>query len=248
MEDVLKAMWELNIPMLVNHNEVAPSQHELSPIFALTNVRPRSRARGSRARVRAAPSVLSPPVLELSRLTVAPPRLRAPPSSSTPQVSADQNMICMQVMDEIAARHGVKVLQHEKPFAGVNGSGKHSNWGLNTDTGKNLFKPGKTEGSQGDFFAFTAALAYAPPRRRPRRPSDAARRGRRYEAQTPPPARSLLSPLALRNLRNARAKHAGTRSTTTPTCCAARSRARATTTGSARRRRRPRSSRSTRAS
>ena len=49
MEDVLKAMWELNIPMLVNHNEVAPSQHELSPIFALTNVRPRSRARGSRA-------------------------------------------------------------------------------------------------------------------------------------------------------------------------------------------------------
>ena len=90
-------------------------------------------------------------------------------------MSADQNMICMQVMDEIAARHGVKVLQHEKPFAGVNGSGKHSNWGLNTDTGKNLFKPGKTEGSQGDFFAFTAALAYAPPRA-VRAPSDAASR------------------------------------------------------------------------
>ena len=113
MEDVQKAMWELNIPLLVNHNEVAPSQHELSPIFALTNV------------------------------------------------SSDQNIVCLQIMDEIAARHGVKVLQHEKPFAGVNGSGKHSNWGLNTDTGKNLFKPGKTEGTQGDFFAFTAALAYA---------------------------------------------------------------------------------------
>ena len=104
----------LNIPLLVNHNEVAPSQHELSPIFALTNV------------------------------------------------SSDQNIICLQIMDEIAARHGVKVLQHEKPFAGVNGSGKHSNWGLNTDTGKNLFKPGKTEASQGDFFAFTAALACGP--------------------------------------------------------------------------------------
>ena len=117
-------------------------------------------------------------------------------------------MICMQVMDEIAARHGVKVLQHEKPFAGVNGSGKHSNWGLNTDTGKNLFKPGKTEGSQGDFFAFTAALAYAPPRRRPRRPSDAARRGRRYEAETPlPPLAARLSETRARNKRRYAVNH-----------------------------------------
>lgn len=64
-------------------------------------------------------------------------------------------------MDEVAAKLGLKVLNHEKPFKGINGSGKHSNWGLNTDTGKNLFKPGSKEGSQGDFFAFTAALAYA---------------------------------------------------------------------------------------
>merc|ERR1719198_2176243 len=106
LEELQTEMWKVGMSNSVLHNEVAPSQHELSPIFALTNV------------------------------------------------AADQNILCMQVMDEIAARHGVKVLQHEKPFAGVNGSGKHSNWGLNTDTGKNLFKPGKTEGTQGDFFAF----------------------------------------------------------------------------------------------
>ena len=113
MEDVERACWELDMALIVNHNEVAPSQHELSPIFSLTNV------------------------------------------------ASDQNMVCMELMDTIAARYGLKVLQHEKPFAGVNGSGKHCNWGLNTDTGKNLFKPGKTETSQGDFFTFTAALAYA---------------------------------------------------------------------------------------
>lgn len=112
MEEVTQALWDLNIALSVNHNEVAPSQHENSPIFSLTNV------------------------------------------------ASDQNMITMEVMDQIAARHNLKVLWHEKPFAGINGSGKHSNWGLNTDTGKNLFKPGKTETTQGDFFAFTAALAY----------------------------------------------------------------------------------------
>ena len=73
MEDVLKAMWELNIPMLVNHNEVAPSQHELSPIFALTNVRPRSRARGSRADA-------SAPRRPSSRRPFSPHRRAAAPS------------------------------------------------------------------------------------------------------------------------------------------------------------------------
>merc|ERR1719174_3335582 len=67
----------------------------------------------------------------------------------------------MEIMSEVAAAQGLAVLFHEKPFAGVNGSGKHSNWGLNTDSGKNLFKPGKSEESQVDFIASVAALAHA---------------------------------------------------------------------------------------
>jgi len=113
MDDVTDELWELNVALSVNHNEVAPSQHELSPIFSLTNV------------------------------------------------AADNNILCLEVMDKVAAKYGLKVLCHEKPFAGINGSGKHSNWGLNTDSGKNLYKPGKTETTQGDFFAFVAALSHA---------------------------------------------------------------------------------------
>jgi len=99
--------------MKVYHNEVAPAQHEYSPIFSLTNV------------------------------------------------SNDYNQWAMQLSTEIAARHGLVVLHHEKPFAGINGSGKHNNWGLNTDSGKNLYAPGKTEESQADFAAFVTALTYA---------------------------------------------------------------------------------------
>jgi len=67
----------------------------------------------------------------------------------------------LQLSNEVAARHGLVVLHHEKPFAGINGSGKHNNWGLNTDSGKNLYAPGKTEESQADFAAFVTALTYA---------------------------------------------------------------------------------------
>jgi len=73
----------------------------------------------------------------------------------------DNNLMVMQICEEVAPRHGLRALLAEKPFAGVNGSGKHNNWGLNTDTGKNLFAPGKTAETQSDFTAFTAALAYA---------------------------------------------------------------------------------------
>jgi glutamine synthetase len=110
MEDISEACWELNIALKVNHNEVAPAQHELCPVFTLGNV------------------------------------------------ATDQNMVCMGLMDTIAARHGLKCLMHEKPFQGVNGSGKHANWSVGTDTGKYLFNPGSTEEQQGEFFAFTAAL------------------------------------------------------------------------------------------
>jgi glutamine synthetase len=113
MTELQAELWELGVSVFCQHNEVAPSQHELAPIFSLTNV------------------------------------------------AADQNMLMMEVMDTIATRHGLKVLFHEKPFAGINGSGKHNNWGLNTNSGKNLFNPGKTEETQSDFMAFTAALMYA---------------------------------------------------------------------------------------
>ena len=64
-------------------------------------------------------------------------------------------------MDEVAAKHGLAVLTHEKPYAGINGSGKHNNWGLNTDTGKNLFTPGKTAESQANFISMVACLVRA---------------------------------------------------------------------------------------
>jgi len=106
-------MWKLGMSNAVMHNEVAPGQHEISPIFALSNV------------------------------------------------SADQNALCQDVLSHSAMAHGLTLLLHEKPFAGINGSGKHCNWGLNTDTGKNLYVPGKTKQDQQTFVAFVAALTYA---------------------------------------------------------------------------------------
>jgi glutamine synthetase len=111
--ELREELWKLGISCVVNHNEVAPGQLELSPIFSL---------------------------------------------SST---AADDNVLMMEVMDWISTKHGLKILFHEKPFAGVNGSGKHNNWGLNTDTGKNLLAPGKTAESQAEFTTFVAALTYA---------------------------------------------------------------------------------------
>ena len=103
-------MWELGISIHCTHNEVAPAQHEISPIFSLAN--------------------------------------RA----------ADTNILAMEVLHDLAFDHEFAVLFHEKPFAGINGSGKHNNWGLNTDTGANLFVPGETEHETRRFIAFVAAL------------------------------------------------------------------------------------------
>ena len=107
-------MWKLGGMLnAVMINEVAPGQHEISPIFALSNV------------------------------------------------SADQNALCQDVLSQCAIKHGLTLLLHEKPFAGINGSGKRCNWGLNTDTGRNLYVPGKTSEEQQIFVAFVAVLAYA---------------------------------------------------------------------------------------
>lgn len=112
-DDVQAELLNVGIPLTVFHNEVAPSQHEFSPIFKLTNV------------------------------------------------AADENILSMEVCEDVAVRHGLSILFHEKPFAGINGSGKHSNWGLNTDTGKNLYVPGKDDAAQESFMAFVAALTRA---------------------------------------------------------------------------------------
>ena len=103
-------MWELGISIHCTHNEVAPAQHEISPIFNLANL------------------------------------------------AADTNVLAMDVLRDLAFDHGFAALFHEKPFAGINGNGKHNNWGLNTDTGANLFVPGETDYENRRFVAFVAAL------------------------------------------------------------------------------------------
>ena len=110
MEELDAELWKLGILAKTEHNEVAPAQHELAPIYTTTN-----------------------------RAT-------------------DQNQLTMEIMQRVAAKHGMVCLLHEKPFAGVNGSGKHDNWSLATDTGENLLKPGKTPSQNAQFLLFLAAF------------------------------------------------------------------------------------------
>ena len=110
MKDLDEQLWRLGILSKTKHNEVAPCQHELAPIYTDVNS------------------------------------------------ACDDNQIVMQVMKKCAAKHNLVCLLHEKPFAGVNGSGKHNNWSLSTDTGKNLFSPGKTPSQNAQFLLFLAAF------------------------------------------------------------------------------------------
>ena len=110
MKDLDETLWALGIPSKTKHNEVAPSQHEMAPIYTDANT------------------------------------------------ACDQNQLVMEVMKKVADRHGLVCLLHEKPFAGVNGSGKHDNWSLSTDTGKNLFRPGSTPSQNARFLLFLAAF------------------------------------------------------------------------------------------
>ena len=110
MKDLDEELWKLGVYAKTEHNEVAPAQHELAPVFTTGNI------------------------------------------------AADQNQLTMEIMQKVASRHGLVCLLAEKPFAGVNGSGKHDNWSLNTDTGKNLFKPGKTPSQNAQFLLFLAAF------------------------------------------------------------------------------------------
>nr|WP_326190282.1 glutamine synthetase III [uncultured Oscillibacter sp.] len=110
MKDLDETLWALGVLSKTKHNEVAPSQHEMAPIYSDANT------------------------------------------------ACDQNQLAMEVMKKVADRHGLVCLLHEKPFAGVNGSGKHDNWSLSTDTGKNLFKPGSTPSQNAQFLLFLAAF------------------------------------------------------------------------------------------
>ena len=113
MEDLNETLWKYGILAKTEHNEVAPAQHEMAPIFSTTNL------------------------------------------------ATDQNQLTMEVMKKVARRHGLVCLLHEKPFAGLNGSGKHNNWSMSTNEGENLLEPGDTPGKNLQFLLFLAALIKA---------------------------------------------------------------------------------------
>ncbi|MBP5449126.1 MAG: glutamine synthetase III [Spirochaetales bacterium] len=110
MKDLNKELWKLGILAKTEHNEVAPAQHELAPIFSTTNL------------------------------------------------ACDHNQLTMELMRKTASKHGMVCLLHEKPFAGVNGSGKHNNWSISTNTGKNLLDPGATPSQNAQFLLFLSAI------------------------------------------------------------------------------------------
>ena len=113
MEELNTELWKLGILSKTEHNEVAPAQHEMAPIFTTSNL------------------------------------------------AADQNQLTMEIMKKVARRHGLICLLHEKPFEGVNGSGKHNNWSIATDLGENLFAPGKTPRDNAQFLLFLTAVIKA---------------------------------------------------------------------------------------
>ncbi|MBO4500789.1 MAG: glutamine synthetase III [Clostridia bacterium] len=113
MEELNEELWKLGIMAKTEHNEVAPAQHELAPIYTTTNV------------------------------------------------ATDHNQLTMEIMQKVAARHGLVCLLHEKPFAGVNGSGKHNNWSIATDEGQNLLSPGDTPYENAQFLLFLCAVIKA---------------------------------------------------------------------------------------
>ena len=113
MHDLDEELWKLGIPAKTKHNEVAPAQHELAPVFDTTNV------------------------------------------------AVDHNQLTMEIMKKVADKHNMVCLLHEKPFEGINGSGKHNNWSMSTDTGVNLLDPGKTPAENTQFLVFLVAVIRA---------------------------------------------------------------------------------------
>ncbi len=110
MADLDEALWKVGVFATTKHNEVAPAQHEMAPVFSTTNI------------------------------------------------STDQNELAMEVMEKVALKHGLVCLLHEKPFDGVNGSGKHNNWSMATNDGQNLLDPGSTPMENMQFLTFLCAI------------------------------------------------------------------------------------------
>ena len=113
MKDLDEELWKLGVLSKTKHNEVAPAQHEMAPVFTTTNL------------------------------------------------ATDHNQLTMEMMKKVALRHGLVCILHEKPFEGVNGSGKHNNWSLSTDTGENLLEPGNTPEDNAQFLLFLTAVIKA---------------------------------------------------------------------------------------
>ena len=113
MKELNEELWKVGVLAKTEHNEVAPAQHEMAPIFTTTNI------------------------------------------------AADHNQLTMEIMQKVAKKHGMVCLLHEKPFAGVNGSGKHNNWSISTDTGVNLLEPGETPSENAQFLLFLCAVIKA---------------------------------------------------------------------------------------
>ncbi len=113
MKEVNEELWKLGVNIKTQHNETAPAQHEIAPVYTSDNI------------------------------------------------ATDHNQLIMEVLKKVARRHGLECLLHEKPFDGVNGSGKHNNWSLSTDTGKNLLEPGKTPHENAQFLLFLTAVIKA---------------------------------------------------------------------------------------
>ena len=113
MKEIDVELWKLGVYAKTKHNEVAPSQYELAPVYTTTNV------------------------------------------------ATDHNQLTMETMRRVAARHNLACLLHEKPFAGVNGSGKHNNWSISTNDGQNLLEPGKTPHANAQFLIFLCAVIKA---------------------------------------------------------------------------------------
>ena len=113
MKELDEELWKLGVLSKTKHNEAAPAQHELAPVFTSTNI------------------------------------------------ATDHNQITMEMMKKVASKHGLACLLHEKPFAGVNGSGKHNNWSISTNTGKNLLNPGKSPSENAQFLLFLTAVIKA---------------------------------------------------------------------------------------
>ena len=113
IRDRNQELWKLGIPITTQHNEAAPAQHELAPIYTPCNL------------------------------------------------AVDQNQLTMETMKRVATRHGLVCLLHEKPFVGVNGSGKHNNWSIGTDTGENLLDPGDTPNENLQFLLVLSCIMKA---------------------------------------------------------------------------------------